>query len=291
MLSVNQSLSLFIPHVFTNITDERIFDIFYDLALGIVKRVDRVLKRDPNDNEYHSVYIHFEQWFANHIVVNFQERVVNPAKEARLVYDDPWYWIVLENKGVKRVPGDRKPTLKLTEDTPEKHSETEFPEEFPEESFELVDSQYVEFCEAELSEARDKVARLENELWTMHQTLIAERQANEFLNKEIIYERDAAYKVTSANEALQEEIVAVREASYKLTKRVEELQENLEILRETLIIERRNSFNLTNEVATLEEELARTFKPFTEDKDSVFTSTTSSSVLRGEGVASASTAW
>jgi hypothetical protein len=47
--------------------------------------------------------------------------VLNPNKEARVMYDDPWYWIVLENKGKKRVPGQRKPTIDLDAfTTPEK---------------------------------------------------------------------------------------------------------------------------------------------------------------------------
>jgi hypothetical protein len=29
------------------------------------------------------------------------------------MYDDPWYWLVLENKGKKHVPGDRKPRIDL----------------------------------------------------------------------------------------------------------------------------------------------------------------------------------
>jgi hypothetical protein len=47
--------------------------------------------------------------------------VLNPAKEARIVYDDPWYWIVLENKAKKHVSGDRKPRVVL--DLQEKEDE------------------------------------------------------------------------------------------------------------------------------------------------------------------------
>jgi hypothetical protein len=33
--------------------------------------------------------------------------------EARVVYDEPWYWIVLENKARKHIPGERKPRIDL----------------------------------------------------------------------------------------------------------------------------------------------------------------------------------
>jgi hypothetical protein len=63
-----------------------------------------------------SAYIHFENWYNTDAAQCFQERVLNPDKEARLVYDDPWHWIVLENKARKYSAGERKPRINL--DTP-----------------------------------------------------------------------------------------------------------------------------------------------------------------------------
>jgi hypothetical protein len=97
MSSINQNLSLFIPHMFPNITEDRIASIFNTYSIGIVSRVDFVGKTDKNGKLYNAAYIHFDAWFNNSAVANFQERVLNPDKEARIVYDDPWYWIVLEN--------------------------------------------------------------------------------------------------------------------------------------------------------------------------------------------------
>jgi len=192
MSSVNQSLSLFIPRVFANITQERIADIFHILGLGSVRRVDRVLKQDAQGAEYYSVYIHFEEWYESATVANFQERVTNPEKEARIVYDDPWWWIVLENKGQKRVPGERKPTLVL--DEPKKSdswaqlcelTQEQLQEQEVEESWDLVDASYAEYYEIRAAHDRAKVEHLENELWNMYQSLNAYREANIFLNKEV----------------------------------------------------------------------------------------------------------
>jgi hypothetical protein len=71
---------------------------------------------------YNAAYIHFEYWYDTVTSQSFQERVRNPEKEARLVYDEPWYWIVLENHGAKSVPGTRKLRVNLSDMTPVKKS-------------------------------------------------------------------------------------------------------------------------------------------------------------------------
>jgi hypothetical protein len=105
-------MSLYIPHVFSNISCEKIIKTFESLGLGRVEKVDLVLKIG-NTGEYNAAYIHFEYWYKTDAAQNFQARVKNPDKEARLVYDDPWYWIVLENKSRKFVSGSRKERLNI----------------------------------------------------------------------------------------------------------------------------------------------------------------------------------
>jgi len=96
-LQVRQDLSLFIPHMFPNITPERVSRVFSSNLIGDVKRVDFVPKTDKNGNMYNSAYIHFHSWCNSITVSNLQSRVLDPNREARIVYDDPWYWIVLPN--------------------------------------------------------------------------------------------------------------------------------------------------------------------------------------------------
>jgi len=88
--------------------------VFEDLNFGYVSRVDLIQKENENGQAYNSAYIHFREWFDNTSNRSFQERVLDPAREARIVYDDPWYWIVLENKGKKHNPGDRKPRIEIS---------------------------------------------------------------------------------------------------------------------------------------------------------------------------------
>ena len=122
MSSQIANISLYIPHVFVNISKKTVAETFEDLRIGSVKRVDFVCKRGSN-GDFNAVYIHFNHWYDNIAAHNFQERVINPNMEARIVYDEPWYWIVLENKtyGTLRTPytygtkkvSERKPRVNL----------------------------------------------------------------------------------------------------------------------------------------------------------------------------------
>ena len=112
MSSQIANVSLYIPHVFANISKKMVAETFEDLRIGNVKRVDFVCKRGSN-GDFNAVYIHFNHWYDNVAAHNFQERVISPSMEARIVYDEPWYWIVLENKTKKVVSTKRKPRLNL----------------------------------------------------------------------------------------------------------------------------------------------------------------------------------
>jgi hypothetical protein len=105
-------MSLYIPHVFANISKKMVAETFENLRIGNVKRVDFVYKRGSNGG-FNAVYIHFNYWYDNVAACNFQERVLDPNREARIVYDEPWYWIVLENKTKKVDSTKRKPRINL----------------------------------------------------------------------------------------------------------------------------------------------------------------------------------
>ena len=104
------NISLYIPHVFANITKNKIVETFEKLRIGSINRIDFLNKKSKKSN-YNAVYIHFSEWYDNSAARNFQERVLDPNMEARIVYDEPWFWIVLENKRHKA--GDRKRSVNL----------------------------------------------------------------------------------------------------------------------------------------------------------------------------------
>ena len=110
MASTFANISLYIPHVFANITKNKIVETFEKLRIGSINRID-FLNKKSNKSNYNAVYIHFSEWYDNIASRNFQERVLDPNMEARVVYDEPWFWIVLENKRHKA--GDRKRSVNL----------------------------------------------------------------------------------------------------------------------------------------------------------------------------------
>lgn len=116
-MTFNTSLSLYIPHIFGNYTKEYVAKVFDELNIGKVKYIDFVQKMS-NGTVYNAAYIHFEHWYTNVVARHFQSRVLDTTKEARLMYEDPWYWIVLENKSNKVVPGARKPRIVLDTKVP-----------------------------------------------------------------------------------------------------------------------------------------------------------------------------
>ena len=97
------NISLFIAHVFPNYSPADVAAVFERLRIGKVRSVDFVTKWDRYGRSYFAAYIHFQHWFDNIAARNFQARVLNPKQEARIVYDDPWHWIVLPYTSNKKI--------------------------------------------------------------------------------------------------------------------------------------------------------------------------------------------
>ena len=111
--SENSIMSIYIPHVFASISKEEIMETFESQGLGTIKTIDFVSKIGKNGENYNAAYLHFKEWFNNSAAKNLQEKLKNPEKEARVIYDDPWFWLVLENKSKKHFSGEKQPRLVL----------------------------------------------------------------------------------------------------------------------------------------------------------------------------------
>lgn len=143
--SLRMSLSIYIPHVFLNITRDRIADAFASNGYGVVERIDFVAKMSTNGQTYNGAFVHFSHWYSSETADRFREKIEDPLKQARIVYDDPWYWIVLPNTGKKVDPGARKECLN-TGEAPQ--------------NINLVDAGYAACLEREIYSLRDENARL-----------------------------------------------------------------------------------------------------------------------------------
>jgi len=170
----NNQMSLYIPHVFTNFTAEYISNVFNYSNIGIVDHVDLVAKIDKQDKPYNAVYIHFAYWFDNLFAKNFQAEVIDPKKEARIIHDDPWFWIVLENTAKKHVPGARKECIdlspSLSQSLPTEYDNTEKNNYIEEQLIKLKKS--LTISDQHLCQAQEDNCKLEAELDDMQDLLI-----------------------------------------------------------------------------------------------------------------------
>lgn len=101
---VDQELSMYIPYVSADA--EFIKNTIEEFGFGKVKRVDCVAR--GNDDITCMAFIHMENWEENILVKNFQNRIKTSDMEARIVYDDPKYWIILPNKNPMNIDVNEK---------------------------------------------------------------------------------------------------------------------------------------------------------------------------------------
>jgi hypothetical protein len=97
---VNQHLSLVIPRIFPKwVDEEKIIKIFREQKLGEIFKVSIVRMPNKKGCKYpiYKAYVYFSVWFESIITQNFQDRIYSKKRQARVIYDDPWYWTVFEN--------------------------------------------------------------------------------------------------------------------------------------------------------------------------------------------------
>lgn len=108
-MTTNNNTSLFIPHIFANISEERIKSVIENAAkYGQVEQIDLVPKKNADGKAYNSAYIHMKSWNQDEKTQKFLAHLKDTSKQTHIIYDKPWYWIVLENTS-----SDKKKTKTL----------------------------------------------------------------------------------------------------------------------------------------------------------------------------------
>lgn len=92
--------SLCIPRVFNNIGESRIREVFDQLELGLIQRVDIIQRKNEKGEEYKRVFIHFARW-SNSPAAQKARRKLLTGDSIKIVYDNPWFWKVEANKAVR----------------------------------------------------------------------------------------------------------------------------------------------------------------------------------------------
>ena len=95
--NINENLSIYIPYINREQADENyIKHIFNTLNIGIVNHVD--LYECSHSSNYKMAFIYMKKWYDGLLVQHLQEKILDIKQEARLVYDDPQYWVLLPIK-------------------------------------------------------------------------------------------------------------------------------------------------------------------------------------------------
>lgn len=120
--------SLCLPRVFPNITRKRIADVFDDLNIGDIERIDMVNKTNQAGARFKRVFIHFKRWYNNEVADEIKEKV-NTGKPVEVIYDDPWFWKVFKSnvpkpEWEKTAPKTSKPATVQMDELRKSHART-----------------------------------------------------------------------------------------------------------------------------------------------------------------------
>ena len=125
------AFSMCIPRVYSNINERRVRKIFYNLGYPEIEEIDFVKcegvnKQTGRPQSYNRVFIHFKvmeiscQTTTIHASIN----KILDGEQVKIVYDDPWYWMVSLSKSVRPEKRPAPPRIVL-EDPREKMPESQ----------------------------------------------------------------------------------------------------------------------------------------------------------------------
>jgi vacuolar-type H+-ATPase subunit I/STV1 len=239
-----ENISLYIPRVFLNITQERIKSAFEKNGIGKVKRVD-LLSKVP---DYNIAYVHFDYWNDTITARNFQSHT-KEQKGAKLVYDDPWHWIVLENKATRYEPGARKVRINLGEPRLDFKSALELDVDPIDELMSNLRKEEEEIerereqREREKQQKKEKQQKYEYENEDKDEDLMEMLRQMEEIDEELknedvsLVEAQYVEMLEASNATMFNQVNMLQQENYQLNKKINDLQEEHNIGLKVLISE------------------------------------------------------
>ena len=96
------NISLYIPYLQRNVTEEMIKTVFLEQKIGIIKRVDFIPKLNKKNQLYNCAFLHFESWFENEKNIKLQLRLKNTEIDTRIIHNNNpmLYWTIKENNSI-----------------------------------------------------------------------------------------------------------------------------------------------------------------------------------------------
>ena len=121
--NITQQLSVYIPYINpAQATTEYIVDIFHRFNIGFISHIEfKYITNEDVDCTYYSAFIFMKYWYNNKMVERLQDKIMN-NDGARIVYDDPQYWILYP---IKNEPQPSEYLLKMEQKYSDKFYEME----------------------------------------------------------------------------------------------------------------------------------------------------------------------
>ena len=91
------TLSIYIPRIFTNISTSQIAQVFESLDLGKIERIDMIPYVNAKGEPLYRAFVYIK-WANNTATNHLQAKILDPEQQAKIVYQEPWYWLLLPNK-------------------------------------------------------------------------------------------------------------------------------------------------------------------------------------------------
>jgi hypothetical protein len=126
-MAFNNKLSIYIPRIankcfkkqaglsFNNMTDF-VKHMFHSLDIGRVKRVELapIYSKNGSPSNFSNGFVHFDTWYYTLTAFNIQEKMQDKTGGgiAKLVYDDPHYWILKHNTSTAQTDRNEVSALK-----------------------------------------------------------------------------------------------------------------------------------------------------------------------------------
>jgi hypothetical protein len=221
-MTFNAQMSLFIPNLGVLNDKDEISRLFHSLDIGRVSYINLFPKQDRLGKSYNSAKIFFAEWYDTDTARALQRKINSATyeKPARMIYDDPLDWILLENRTIKiqKIQGMPGTCIRIAEGLPipiqfadgvptyqyESNEEDEHLEDYDEpvqltrqvtpmiNSYLVPEKDYLEIfhkakgLEKELDEARNENEHLQQDLQQLTEKLDEEHQLQLLIQQEEI---------------------------------------------------------------------------------------------------------
>ena len=120
--------SICIPRVFNNIDAKKIGNVFDQLQLGKIKRIDMIECKNEKGEKFKRAFVHFEKWHWNEDAQAARRKLIE-GKEIKIVYDTPWFWKISANRSNSTNDSRREegpPAIQIQRSKPYMELEDEF---------------------------------------------------------------------------------------------------------------------------------------------------------------------